>query len=157
LKNGAAIQLRSASNQSSFRAIKGAKIFCDEVSSPEWQNRAKKSLAEGNKLTNTKRRSQQYAAPLMHAGSTPTNIGSWLISQQYALSDKRHYKMPCIRCGESIAFEPDVRMAAGRNVPNGGGMRYMTGPKGDIVDTWYECQECGGHIEEHEATWSSRQ
>jgi phage terminase large subunit GpA-like protein len=150
LKNGAAIQLRSASNQSSFRAIKGAKIFCDEVSSPEWQDRAKKTLAEGNKLTNAKRRSQQYAAPLMHAGSTPTNIGSCLISQQYALSDKRHYKMPCIRCGESIAFEPDVRMAAGRNVPNGGGMRYLTGPKGDIADTWYECQECGGHIEEHE-------
>ncbi|SMC32581.1 Phage terminase, large subunit GpA [Fulvimarina manganoxydans] len=146
LTNGASIQLRSASNNGSFRAIKGSVVLADEISSKEWLDRSKNS--EGNKLGLARRRLQQYAAPLLYAGSTPTRKGACSISMEFERSDKRIYVMPCPHCETEIAFEPDVRRAMSREGQWGAGIRYTLDEDDLIDDAWYECGECHGHIEE---------
>ena len=147
LTNGAAIQLRSASNNGHFRAIKGNPILADEVSSKEWRDRSKNS--EGSKLTLLRARLQQFAAPMLYAGSTPTKLGECVISQEYARSDMRIYVMPCPRCRDEIVFEPNVQSVTDREQRRGPGLRYCRDENGKVADAWYECA-CGGLIEESE-------
>ncbi|GGE00341.1 terminase [Aureimonas endophytica] len=145
LRNGAPIQMRSASNNSSFRAIKGSKVFADEVSSKEWRDLSKHS--EGSKLGLARNRGQQFANFLLGVGSTPTNAGECVVSIELARSDRRRFHVPCPHCQVMIPLLPDIRRSESRSMKTGGGLRW-TETDDRVDDAWYECQECDRHIEE---------
>lgn len=148
LTNGASIQLRSASNDGSFRGIKGRFLCLDETGSKEWRARGKDS--EGSKISIAKRRAQEFATPMVYVGGTPTKAGECMVSDEYSRSNKSVWEMPCPRCSEFIEFHPDVRPAKDRKTRYGGGLRYTVDERGLPTDVWYECQKCGRHVEESE-------
>lgn len=159
LMNGGIIQLRSASNNGHMRSIKGNPVLADEVSSKEWRDRsknAKRTLetrkannGEGSKVRLLRSRLQQSARPMLYVGSTPTNEGDCIISDEYEASDQRVYRMPCPRCSNRIAFEASPAHFAkveSRDARRGPGLRYTVNENGKANDAWYEC-ECHGIIE----------
>lgn len=148
LTNGASIQLRSASNDGSFRGIKGRFLCMDETGSKEWRARGKDS--EGSKISIAKRRAQEFATPMVYVGGTPTKVGECMVSDEYSRSNKSVWEMPCPRCDEWIEFHPDVRPAKDRTTRYGGGLRYTVDERQLPNDCWYECQKCGRHVEESE-------
>ncbi|MCC4298428.1 terminase gpA endonuclease subunit [Aurantimonas coralicida] len=148
LRNGASIQLRSVGKNGSFRQIKGYFIACDEAGAPDWRDKSKNS--EGSKLKLVEPRAQQFATPVIYVAGTPTRRGMCTVSEEYEKGDRREYRMPCPRCGEVLAFHPDVRRAPDRQTPMGAGLRYTVDEAGYVNDAWYECGGCGGHIEERE-------
>lgn len=148
LTNGASIQLRSASNDGSFRGIKGRFLCLDETGSKEWRSRGKDS--EGSKISIAKRRAQEFATPMVYVGGTPTKVGECMVSDEYSRSNKSVWEMPCPRCDEWIEYHPDVRQAKDRVTRYGGGLRYTVDERHLPNDCWYECQKCGRHVEESE-------
>lgn len=150
LTNGAILQFRSASNNGHMRSIKGNPVIGDEVSSKEWKDRSKHS--EGSKVRLLRTRLQQSARPMLYVGSTPTNAGDCIVSQEYERSDQQVYRMPCPRCSTPMAFEASPAHFArveSRDARRGPGLRYTVNGLGRPDDAWYEC-ECGGLIEETE-------
>lgn len=68
--------------------------------------------------------------------STPTVEGRSRVAALFEDSDQRFMMMPCPHCGERIRFE----------------FKQLQWEKGRPETVFYECQECGGHILEHQKT-----
>lgn len=144
LLNGAAIHLRSASKDGSFRAIKGKAIFCDEVSSKEWLAKGKGTF--GDKTDRAFKRAQQFGDGRMYCGSSPGDASTCIISKGYAQSDKRVFRMPCPHCQHVQEFEPNMQPGEGAgmyfNLDSNGEYATWSDPKTGIVvpDIWYQCR-----------------
>lgn len=105
---------------------------------------------EAGALQNAEERTKTFNYPLIVKTSTPTTeFGE--IWQNFLLGDQRYFWVPCPRCGNYIKFEwPQVRWWRKHED------EARTGTEWDMAkvreNTYYQCQECGGEIKDHQKT-----
>jgi phage terminase large subunit GpA-like protein len=151
LRNGATLRFRSAAKDSAFKAIKGKRIFTDEVDADVWGAGSKSA---GDKLDRAAKRGQQFGDSILYAGSSPESLATSRIHKGFIASDQRTYRVHCPKCATSQELYPIMQPG------DGPGMRFRmdgetnrvatyTSPNGFVApDIWYECVSCNGAIRE---------
>ena len=75
--------------------------------------------------------------------STPTIKGISRIEKSFEESDQRFFHVPCLLCGAMQRLE-----WGGKGADYG--IRFTRDEVGKVIDTWYQCRECHGRIDEHD-------
>ena len=96
---------------------------------------------EGNPVELLKKRTDAFANRKIYINSSPTIKGESNIEKEFEESDKRHFFMPCPRCGELITFEKDNFV-----------YEFDEESYELLGDVRYKCPKCEGLIEEFEKT-----
>lgn len=121
------------------------RVLADEVDG--YGVSAKSASKEGDPLSLAIKRTQNFWNRKICEGSTPTVKGASRIEADFALTDQRHYHVPCPHCGY---YQP-LRW---------GQLRY---DKANLDDVWYVCGDisadgelvagCGERITEDRKGW----
>ncbi len=96
--------------------------------------------AEGDPAALANKRTTTFHNRLLMMTSTPTVKGASRIEAAYLASDQRRYYVPCPHCG---TMQPLLWA----------GIRWEKADDGhgwDGSDPWYECDDCGGRIDERQ-------
>lgn len=101
---------------------------------------ATETTREADALTLAMERTKAYWNSVTVLTSTPT-VSQGNIWHQFNMSDRRHYHVPCLRCGtyQKLEFDnlrwPDLKSVRIRDLDTLG---------------WYECARCNGRIEDRD-------
>lgn len=128
------LYLRAAQSAADLASVPVRVALCDEVDKwPTWTGR------EAAPLSLLKERTRTFYNHLIVTASTPTTRRG-LIWRRFQSGDQRRYWMQCGHCQKPILFEwPQV------DWPD----KITTKEQMDAAqDAWYECQECGGKIDD---------
>jgi len=88
---------------------------------------------EGDPVALARGRLKAFTRSKLLLISTPTVKGASLIEREYELTDQRHYHVGCPACGAYQSLKWG-NLKTSRPIAN---------------RAWYECEHCGGEIEEH--------
>lgn len=122
-----------ATSGAEMRAREIKKLVCDEMDG--WDEDVD---GEGDPLTIVRRRLTTFRDAMEFDLSTPVLKGG-RVESEYLKTDQRHWFMPCPHCG---AYQ-ELRM---------GQLKWKAiGRRPE--DAAYECEACGGLIEEREKSW----
>lgn len=130
---------------------------CQRVIMTEVDRYSTKKSTEGDAMELAGERHKMFSRGLDWAEGTPTLAESSRIAMRYGESDRRRYHVPCPRCGwyQPLRFYPHAKgPRAGRGgiqgIKDGAGnwLRPFEGRE----SAWYQCEECGKRIEDHEKT-----
>ena len=69
IRNGATLRFRNAAKDSAFKAIKGMRIFADEVDTKAWTSTSADSA--GDKLDRAAKRGQQFGDSILYEARRP--------------------------------------------------------------------------------------
>lgn len=129
---------------SNLRMHSAKNIFADE-----FDDAARNDKKEGNIRTLLENRTTAFphTKKILYL-STPTTKGQSNIEDVYLLGDQRHFHWLCPHCEKYI----DVLWQVEREDGSFGGIKYKLDGNSELIkdNIYYECQECGGHIQERE-------
>ncbi len=100
----------------------------------EWDRHARSAGKEGSPDKIAEKRQITFGGRKRMKGGTPTIKGASRTEKGFEGGDRRHYHVPCPRCGDHV---PLIRE------------RFDIDPASDHYAR-YQCQACDGWIEEHE-------
>lgn len=134
---GGAIYMAGSNSGAAFRNVSIRYLVLDDIDGFEPD-----VGGEGSPVNLAERRTDTYSSrKKILKISTPTQKGGSLIEKEFLLSDQRYYHVPCPFCGayQALTFALD-------NEDHG--VKYIEND-GDIVDVWYECNQCHEKIQEY--------
>jgi len=136
---GGVLIAAGANSAAGLRSMPIRFLFMDEVDAypPD-------ADGEGDPTELARKRTNTFGSrKKIFENSTPTDKESSRIERRYDLSDQRHYYVPCPHCEEEqiLSWSQVKWTEEGKSETP------------ELIDVWYECEHCGGTIEEHHKTW----
>jgi phage terminase large subunit GpA-like protein len=123
---GGMFVLTGANSASSLQSMPAANLFADEVSSFPLEADDK-----GDPLENAEARTTNFPRGKVLITSTPGELGSCRVTEEFLRSDQRHFFVPCPCCGGfQVLRWPQFKWAD---------------PEGPVL---YECEHCNQQFEE---------
>lgn len=128
---GGAFVLTGANSPAGLRSMPARFLMLDEIDGYPHD-----VGEEGSPIDLVLARSRTFSRRKAFLVSTPTIDGASMISDEFELSDKRYYNVPCPHCGKSQTLK----------------FENLKWPEGKTKEVLYYCEHCGEGIEERYKT-----
>lgn len=131
------LYIRGAGSPTDLASVPVRLVIGDETEKwPEW------SGDEASPLSLVRERTRTFYDHLVALASTP-KFRDGIIDREFHRGDRRHYNVPCPHCHAWIVFVWENVRWDHDKIPTGDAMRAACA-------AWYECQKCGGKIDDRQ-------